>query len=320
MKRALLTGITGQDGSYLAEFLLAKGYEVYGLVRRTSTPRIDRIAHLKDRITFCEGDVLDGVALRQALSETQPDEIYNLAAQSFVGASWSAPLYTANVTGLGVLNVLEAVRQVCPNARFYQASTSEQFGDATESPQNELTPFRPRSPYGCAKVFGHNITVNYRESYGMFACCGICFNHESPRRSEEFVTRKISKAAARISLGLQDRLQLGNAQSERDWGFAGDYVEAMWLMLQADAPKDYVIGTGETHTVMSFASIAFEHVGLSAWDLVDWNAGDCLRPADVASLCADASKIQVDLGWKPTVQFKQLVVMMVDADLQAEAG
>lgn len=313
MPKALITGITGQDGSYLAGFLLAKGYEVHGLVRRASTDNLARLEHLRDRLHLHPADLLDFASIYHVLAKVQPHEIYNLAAMSFVPTSWQQPLLTADITAVGVTRVLEAMRCVCPQARFYQASSSEMFGKVLETPQRESTPFYPRSPYGVAKVYGHCITVNYRESYGLFACSGILFNHESPRRGLEFVTRKISHHVAKIKLGLAQKLPLGNLDAKRDWGFAGDYVRAMWLMLQQDAPSDYVVGTGETHSVREFCEIAFAHVGL------DWRKHVViderfLRPAEVDLLLGDASKAHAVLGWKPEVSFEQLVHMMVDAD------
>ncbi|MBK9384508.1 MAG: GDP-mannose 4,6-dehydratase [Planctomycetes bacterium] len=314
MKKALITGITGQDGSYLAEFLLAKGYEVYGLVRRSSTETHERIEHVKDRLTLLHGDLLDQSSLQRAIEESEPDEIYNLAAQSFVPTSWQEPVLTAEFTATGVTRMLEAIRQVRPQARFYQASSSEMFGKVMEVPQRESTPFYPRSPYGVAKVYGHWITVNYRESYRLFACCGILFNHESPRRGLEFVTRKVTDCVARIKLGLLEKLPIGNTEAKRDWGFAGDYVKAMWLMLQAGEPRDYVIATGETHSVAELCRVAFEHVGL------DWREHTVtdpryFRPAEVDLLVGDPSKAKAELGWRPEVDFQGLVRMMVDADL-----
>ncbi|MCS6976065.1 MAG: GDP-mannose 4,6-dehydratase [Gemmatales bacterium] len=313
---ALITGITGQDGSYLAEFLLEKGYRVCGMTRRASTENFQRIEHLRDRIELIQGDLLDSASLRQVLETTQPEEIYNLAAQSFVPTSWQQPVLTAEFTAVGVTRLLEAMKQICPKARFYQASSSEMFGKVRETPQRETTPFYPRSPYGVAKVYGHFITVNYRESYNLFACSGILFNHESPRRGLEFVTRKITHGVARIKLGLANELRLGNLQAKRDWGFAGDYVRAMWLMLQQPTPDDYVIGTGETHSVQEFVEIAFDHAGL------DWRKHVVVdpqfyRPAEVELLLADSSKARRVLGWQPQVNFEHLVRMMVDADLQA---
>lgn len=316
-KRALITGITGQDGSYLAEFLLEQGYEVFGLVRRTSTVNFGRISHIQDKITLVSGDMLDQTSLQGAISTAQPDEIYNLAAQSFVGTSWEQPTLTGNVTGLGVIRILDAVRHVNPAIRFYQASSSEMFGKVREVPQRESTPFYPRSPYGVAKVYGHWATVNYRESYNMFAVSGILFNHESPRRGLEFATRKITWNAARLKLGLTDKLHLGNPDARRDWGFAGDYVRAMWMMLQQDEPDDYVISTGETHSVREFVEAAFEIVNLSPDDYVVYNDPRYTRPAEVDLLVGDAGKAGTKLGWEPAVSFKELVAMMVEADLQA---
>jgi GDPmannose 4,6-dehydratase len=317
-KTALITGITGQDGSYLAELLLAKHYRVCGVVRRSSTENFLRIEHLRDRIELHQADLLDHTSMAQVLDLVQPDEVYNLAAMSFVPTSWLQPVLTAEFTAVGVTRLLEAVRQACPKARFYQASSSEMFGKVRETPQRETTPFHPRSPYGVAKVYGHHITVNYRESYGLFACSGILFNHESPRRGHEFVTRKISHAVARIKLGLQRELRLGNLQAKRDWGFAGDYVRAMWLLLQQERPEDFVVGTGQTHSVEEFVQIAFNHAGL------DWRRHVVIdpalqRPAEVDLLLADSTHARNTLGWQPTVTFEELVTMMVDADL-AEAG
>ena len=313
---ALITGITGQDGSYLAELLLEKGYRVHGMYRRSSTETFERLTHLLSRIELHSGDLLDQQSLVALLEKTQPDEVYNLAAQSFVPTSWQQPQLTGEVTGLGVTRMLDAIRIVNPKTRFYQASSSEMFGKVHETPQRETTPFHPRSPYGVAKVYGHYITMNYRESYGMFACSGILFNHESPRRGLEFVTRKITHAVARIKLGLAHELRLGNMQARRDWGFAGDYVRAMWMMLQQPAADDYVIGTGETHSVEEFVEIAFSHVGL------DWREYVVIdpkfhRPAEVDLLLSDPSKAIAALGWKPQTAFKKLVTMMVDADLAA---
>jgi GDPmannose 4,6-dehydratase len=314
-KRALITGITGQDGSYLAEHLLAAGYEVYGMVRRSSTETHGRIAHLMDRVFFVQADLLDQASLDKALEEAQPDEIYNLAAQSFVPTSWSQPTLTGEVTALGVMRMLESVRQVCPGARFYQASSSEMFGKVRQVPQNELTPFHPRSPYAVAKTYGHHITVNYRESYGLFAVSGILFNHESPRRGREFVTRKITDGAARIKLGLASELRLGNLDAERDWGYAGDYVRAMHLMLQQEEAEDFVIATGRTHSVRQFLEIAFGHLGLDYEQHVVQDPR-YLRPAEVDHLTGDTTKARKLLGWEPTVSFEQLVTMMVDADME----
>jgi GDPmannose 4,6-dehydratase len=317
-KSALITGITGQDGSYLAELLLEKGYKVYGLRRRTSTPMMDNIEHIKNEIEFIEGDLLDQGSLVNAIQIANPDEVYNLAAQSFVGTSWDQPSLTGQITGIGVTNLLEAVRQKKPDARFYQASSSEMFGKVVETPQKETTPFYPRSPYGVAKVYGHWITVNYRESYDLFACSGILFNHESPRRGIEFVTRKVTTAAARIKLGLQNELRMGNLDAKRDWGFAGDYVKAMWLMLQQDKPEDFVISTGETHTVQELVEIAFGHVGLNWRDYVVIDP-KFVRPAEVDLLLGDCSKAKEKLGWKLEVGFEDLVKMMVDSDLEQQS-
>jgi len=314
-KRALITGITGQDGSYLAELLLDKGYEVHGMVRRSSTENFERIDHLTDRVKLVQADLLDPTSLVEALEEAQPAEVYNLGAQSFVPTSWKQPVLTAEFTAVGVTRLLEALRRVDPGIRFYQASSSEMFGKVREVPQNEQTPFYPRSPYGVAKAYAHFITVNYRESYGLFAISGILFNHESPRRGLEFVTRKISDGVARIKLGLAEELRLGNLEAKRDWGYAGDYVEAMWLMLQADEPEDYVIATGEEHSVQECAEIAFEHAGL---DLDRHVIADpeFLRPAEVDHLVGDASKAREKLGWEPHVSFRELIEMMVDADVE----
>ncbi|OME80602.1 GDP-mannose 4,6-dehydratase [Paenibacillus sp. FSL A5-0031] len=313
-KNALITGITGQDGSYLAELLLEKGYKVYGLRRRTSVPILENIEHIKNEIEFIDGDLLDQGSLINAVRISNPDEVYNLAAQSFVGTSWDQPVLTGQVTGIGVTNMLEAVRLTKPEARFYQASSSEMFGKVVETPQVETTPFYPRSPYGVAKVYGHWITVNYRESFDMFACSGILFNHESPRRGVEFVTRKVTDAVARIKLGLQTELRMGNLDSKRDWGFAGDYVKAMWLMLQQDKPDDFVISTGETHTVEELVEIAFSHADLNWRDYVVIDPR-FVRPAEVDLLLGDCTKAKQQLGWKLEVSFDQLVKMMVDSDL-----
>jgi GDPmannose 4,6-dehydratase len=315
-KTALITGVTGQDGSYLAEFLLEQGYRVVGMVRRTSTVNFDRIKHIQDQIEIVQGDLLDQSSLMEIIRAYQPDEVYNLAAQSFVPTSFSQPVLTGEFTALGVTRLLEAIRHVKPDARFYQASSSEMFGKVVEVPQRETTPFYPRSPYGVAKVYGHWITVNYRESYGMFACSGILFNHESPRRGLEFVTHKVTHAAARIKLGLQRELRLGNLEARRDWGYAGDYVRGMWLMLQQDQPDDYVLATGETHSVRELCEVAFGHVGLDWRDYVVVDPKH-YRPAEVDLLIGDASKARRVLGWEPSVNFEQLVHMMVDADLQA---
>lgn len=319
MKKALITGITGQDGSYLADLLLAKGYEVTGMVRRASTETFDRIAHIRDRVRLEQGDLLDQFSLVKILEETQPDEIYNLAAMSFVPTSWNQPVLTGEFTALGVTKLLEAMRKVCPKAHFYQASSSEMFGKVVETPQSERTPFYPRSPYGVAKAYGHFITVNYRESYNLFACSGILFNHESPRRGKEFVTRKITDAVARIKLGTQKELRMGNLDAKRDWGFSGDYVRAMWMMLQQDTPSDYVVATGETHSVREFLEIAFSHVGLDYTDYVVIDPA-FIRPAEVDLLLGDATKARTTLGWKPEVSFRDLVTMMVDADLARQRG
>jgi len=319
MKKALITGITGQDGSYLAEFLLQKGYKVYGLTRRTSTVNFERIKHIEDQIELVQGDLLDQGSINDALLQTEPDEIYNLAAQSFVKTSWNQPVLTGEVTAIGVTRMLEAVRTVNPKIKFYQASSSEMFGKVTETPQKETTRFYPRSPYGVAKAYGHYITVNYRESYDLFACSGILFNHESPRRGLEFVTRKISHAVAKISLGKQDKVELGNLDAKRDWGFAGDYVEAMWLMLQQHESDDYVIATGESHSVEEFVKIAFATVGIDDWEkYVDANKKEFMRPAEVDYLIGDYSKAKKVLGWEPRTSFKELVEMMVKADVEAE--
>ncbi|MGH7720374.1 MAG: GDP-mannose 4,6-dehydratase [Gemmatimonadaceae bacterium] len=314
MPTALITGITGQDGSYLAELLLGKGYRVMGVVRRSSTTPYERIAHLIDRIELVSADLLDQHSLVEAIAACQPQEIYNLAAQSFVQTSWTQPVLTGEFTALGVTRMLEAVRRAAPAARFYQASSSEMFGKVAESPQRESTPFYPRSPYGVAKVYGHWITVNYRESYGLYAVSGILFNHESPRRGLEFVTRKISDGVARITLGLQRELRLGNLDARRDWGFAGDYVEAMWRMLQPDAPEDYVVGTGTTRSVRELCEVAFGVAGLDYRDHVVQDPA-FFRPAEVDLLVADPSKVTTELGWRPTVSFEELVRMMVEADL-----
>ncbi len=314
-KRALITGVTGQDGSYLAELLLDKGYEVFGMTRRASTENVERIAHLIDRLTLLQGDLLDPPSLDAALREAQPEEVYNLAAQSFVPTSWNQPVLTAEFTAVGVTRVLEAIRAVDPSIRFYQASSSEMFGKVREVPQTELTPFHPRSPYGVAKVYGHYITVNYRESYDLFATSGILFNHESSRRGLEFVTRKISDGVARIKLGLGEELRLGNLDALRDWGFAGDYVEAMWLMLQQDEPSDYVVATGEPHSVREFAELAFGHAGLE-WERHVVQDEQFFRPAEVDHLVGDSSKARAELGWEPRTTFRELAELMVDADLE----
>jgi GDPmannose 4,6-dehydratase len=314
-KRALITGITGQDGSHLADLLLEKGYEVFGMVRRSSTESFERISHLVDRVTLVQADLLDQPSLVGAIEEAQPAEIYNLAAQSFVPTSWKQPVLTAEFTAVGVTRMLEAMRRVDPSIRFYQASSSEMFGKVREVPQTETTPFYPRSPYGVAKVYGHFITVNYRESYGLFAVSGLLFNHEGPRRGLEFVTRKISDGVARIKLGLADELRLGNLDAKRDWGYAGDYVEAMWLMLQANEPDDYVIATGEEHSVREFVEIAFEHAGVDMEKHVVVDP-EFLRPAEVDHLVGDATKARENLGWEPRVSFRELVELMVDTDVE----
>jgi len=318
-KRALITGVTGQDGSYLAELLLEKGYEVLGMVRRSSTVNFERIAHLQDKITFVPGDLLDEISMIHILQEHRPQEVYNLAAQSFVQTSFGQPVLTGETTALGVTRLLDAIRLVDPEIRFYQASSSEMFGKVHEVPQTETTPFHPRSPYGVAKVYGHWITLNYRESYGLHATSGILFNHESPRRGLEFVTRKISHTVAQIKLGLVDELRLGNLDAQRDWGFAGDYVEAMWLMLQREIPEDFVICTGQTHSVREFCEVAFGHAGLN-WEehvVVDETF---FRPAEVDLLVGDATMADEMLGWKPETSFESLVTMMVDADIDLLTG
>ena len=314
-RRALITGITGQDGSYLAELLLEKGYEVHGIVRRASTEKFERIEHLRDKVTLHQGDLLDQRSLVDALRAARPDEVYNLAAMSFVAVSWIQPTLTAEFTGVGVTRMLEAVREVCPQARFYQASSSEMFGKVRQVPQNEDTPFYPRSPYGVAKAYGHFITVNYRESYDLFAISGILFNHESPRRGLEFVTRKVSWHAAAIKLGLVDELHLGNLDAERDWGFARDYVEAIWLMLQQDVAEDYVIATGQAHSVRECVDIAFDQAGVPVDDhvVVDQSL---LRPAEVDHLIGDYAKAKRNLGWEPRTSFEELMRLMVDADVE----
>jgi GDPmannose 4,6-dehydratase len=314
-KRALITGITGQDGSYLAEWLLEKGYEVFGVVRRSSSPNLWRIEHLLNRIELKPADLLDQLSLYRLLGEVRPTEFYNLAAMSFVPASWDQPLLTGEYNAQGVTRALEAIRQVDPKIRFYQASSSEMFGKVREVPQSEQTPFYPRSPYGVSKVYGHYITVNYRESYNLFACSGILFNHESPRRGLEFVTRKVTDGVARIKLGLSDSLPMGNLDAQRDWGFAGDYVRAMWLMLQQDEPDDYVVATGSTHTVKKLVELAFSHVGLD-WEKYVKIDQRFIRPAEVDLLIGDPAKAKKSLGWEPTVDFAGLVRMMVDADVQ----
>jgi GDPmannose 4,6-dehydratase len=314
MKTALVTGVTGQDGSYLAEFLLDKGYDVHGCVRRSSVEKFERIAHIRDRITLHQMDLLDQLSIITVLEDVEPREVYNLAAQSFVPTSWTQPLLTGEFTALGVTRMLEGIRTVNPDIRFYQASSSEMFGRVRHTPQNEETPFYPRSPYGVAKVYGHFITVNYRESYGLFATSGILFNHESPRRGLEFVTRKVSDAVARIKLGRQQLLHLGNLEAQRDWGYAGDYVDAMWRMLQRDEPEDFVIGTGAMHSVRDLVKLAFAHVGFD-WQEYVMEDPTLFRPAEVEHLCADASKARRLLDWEPLVDFEELVKMMVDSDL-----
>jgi GDPmannose 4,6-dehydratase len=313
--RALITGVTGQDGSYMAELLLSKGYEVYGLIRRSSVEKFDRIESFMERIELVEGDLTDQSSLDNAVHTVQPDEIYNFAAQSFVPVSWNQPVLTGDVTGLGVLRVLEAIRRHGPKAKFLQASSSEMFGKVQESPQNERTRFHPRSPYAVAKVFGHNTTVNYRESYSLFACCAIGFNHESPRRGMEFVTRKVTHQVARIKCGLANKLTLGNLDAQRDWGFAGDYVRAMWSILQQPEADDYVIATGKTHSIRDLLEIAFSRVGLNWEEHIDLDP-KLLRPAEVDYLRGDATKARERLGWDPKMDFKALISMMVDADLQ----
>ena len=318
MPNALITGFTGQDGSYLAEFLLKKGYNVFGLVRRTSIASDERIRHLLNDVEIVDADLLDQLSLIQALRRSKPDEVYNLAAQSFVPTSWSQPVLTGEYTALGVTRMLEAIRAVDMPARFYQASSSEMFGKVQEVPQRESTPFYPRSPYGVSKLYGHWITVNFRESYNTFACSGILFNHESPRRGPEFVTRKISRGVARIKLGLQKSLAMGNLEAKRDWGFAPDYVEAMWLMLQQERPDDYVVATGETHSVAEYLELAFRHIGIENWRDYVQTDPVFLRPAEVDLLVGDAGKARRVLGWRPRVAFSELVKIMVDADLELE--
>jgi GDPmannose 4,6-dehydratase len=319
MKRALITGITGQDGSYLAEFLLGKGYGVYGMVRRASFQRFDRIQHILDRVEIIEGDLTDQSSLDDAMKTIAPDEVYNLASQSFVPTSWNQPVLTADVTGTGVTRMIEAIRKHKPDSKFYQASTSEMFGKVRETPQSEMTPFYPRSPYGVAKIYAHWITINYRESYDIFACSGICFNHESPRRGLEFISRKVTDGVARIKLGLADTLKLGNLEARRDWGFAKDFVEAMWLMLQQDQPEDYVIATGVSHSVQDLVETAFSYVGLpmEPYVVVD---PKLFRPAEVDILVGDASKAKAKLGWTPTCSFQEMIHMMVKADLKRLAN
>ena len=314
--RALITGVTGQDGSYMAELLLGKGYEVFGLVRRSSVKKFDRIEALMDDIELVEGDLTDQSSLDSVIHSVQPDEVYNLAAQSFVPVSWNQPVLTGDVTGLGVIRVLEAIRRHRPQAKFLQASSSEMFGKVRETPQTEKTPFHPRSPYGVAKVFGHHITVNYRESYGLFACSAMGFNHESPRRGLEFVTRKVTHQVARIKCGLAKKLLMGNLEAERDWGFAGDYVRAMWMILQQSAPDDYVLATSKTHSIRELLEVAFGSVGLDWEEYVEIDP-KLMRPAEVDFLCGDASKAREKLGWEPQVGFEELIKMMVEADLEA---
>ena len=318
-RRALITGITGQDGSYLAEFLLEKGYHVIGMVRRASTESFERIAHLRDRIAILEGDLLDQLSLITLLHQVKPHEVYNLAAMSFVPTSWDQPILTSEVTALGATRLLEAIRVVDRGIRFYQASSSEMYGKVRETPQSELTPFHPRSPYGVAKTYAHYITVNYRESYGLFACSGILFNHESPRRGKQFVTRKVTDGVGRIKTGRLKELRLGNLDAKRDWGFAGDYVQAMWLMLQQPKADDYVVASGETHSVRELCEIAFEHVDLD-WEKYVVVDPAYVRPAEVDLLIGDAAKARRVLGWRPKHSFRQLVEMMVDADVAAAVG
>ncbi len=319
MKSALITGITGQDGPYLAEFLLSKGYDVWGTVRRLSTPNMENIKDIVDNIHLVSADLLDQGSLTDAIHKAKPDEVYNLAAQSFVKASWDQPVLTGEFTGLGVTRVLEAIRTTNPKIKFYQASSSEMFGKVTETPQKETTRFHPRSPYGVAKVYGHYITQNYRESYGIFACSGILFNHESPRRGIEFVTRKIANGVARIKLGKQSKIILGNLESKRDWGYSGDYVKAMWMMLQQPEPDDYVIATGETHSVREFVELAFKNAGIEDWEhYVVQDHPEHTRPAEVDYLIGDYTKAKEKLGWEPEVSFEDLVKMMVEAELERE--
>ena len=315
MKRVLITGVTGQDGSYLAEFLLGKGYRVFGLVRRSSTLNFERIAHIQDRIELLQGDLLDQNTLIEAVRQAEPDEVYNLAAQSFVPTSWNQPVLTGEFTALGVTRLLEAVRVINPKIRVYQASTSEMFGKVRETPQSEQTPFYPRSPYGVAKIYGHWITINYRESYGLFCCSGILFNHESPRRGLEFASRKVTNGAARIKLGLQKKLSMGNLEARRDWGYAGDYVRAMWLMLQQNEPEDYVIATGKARTVRELCQIAFELVGLDYRNHIEIDP-KLVRPAEVDFLLGDYGKAKKKLRWQPEVSFEEMIEMMVRADLE----
>ncbi len=318
-RRALITGITGQDGSYLADLLIEEGYEVFGMVRRASTENFERLSHIIDRVTLMQGDLLDQFSLVSVLEASKPDEVYNLAAQSFVPTSWRQPVLTAEFTAVGVTRMLEAIRQVDRSIRFYQASSSEMFGKVRQIPQTEETPFYPRSPYGVAKAYGHFITVNYRESYELFAASGILFNHESPRRGLEFVTRKITDGVARIKLGLADELRLGDLEPKRDWGFAGDYVRAMWLMLQQETPADYVIATGEQHSVREFAELAFNHAGLD-WEQYVVRDEQLIRPAEVFDLVGDPSRARRELDWEPRVSFRELVELMVDADLDRLSG
>lgn len=313
MKKALITGITGQDGSYLAELLLEKGYQVYGMVRRSSVENYERVEHIRERLHFVQGDLTDQSSLDEAVKGIMPDEVYNLAAQSFVPTSWNQPVLTADVTGLGVTRVLEAIRKHKPDAKFYQASSSEMFGKVQETPQTEKTPFYPRSPYGVSKVYGHWITVNYRESYGIFACSGILFNHESPRRGLEFVSRKVTNTVAKIKLGLATELRMGNMDAKRDWGFAGDYVRAMWSMLQQNQPDDFVIATGETHSVQELVDIAFDCVGLNAKNYVVTDP-KFLRPAEVDLLIGNPEKAKRKLGWAPSISFEKLIDLMVKED------
>ena len=316
MKKALITGVNGMDGSHLADLLLEKGYEVYGMERRTSSPNRTNTKHLEGKITFVNGDLTDQNSLLRCLKESDPDEVYNLASQSFVGESWNTPEQTSDVSGLGVLRVLEAIREYGKPIKFYQASTSEMFGRMVENPAKESTPFYPRSPYGVAKLYGHWITKNYRESYGMYACSGILFNHESERRGIEFVTRKITDGIARIELGLQDKITLGNLDSKRDWGYAPDYVEAMWLMLQQNEPEDYVIATGETHSIREFLDVAFNHIGIDDWENYIGQDPRFMRPAEVDVLRGDSTRAKNELGWEPKTSFKELVEKMVNNDLR----
>jgi GDPmannose 4,6-dehydratase len=316
MKSALITGITGQDGSYLAEFLIQKGYKVYGLARRLSTPNYGRIEQILDKIVLLEGDMMDEASLTRAIIETKPDEVYNLAAQSFVATSWKQPVVTSEITAIGTLRLLDAVRQQAPKARFYQASTSEMYGNATDTVQDEQSKFSPRSPYAISKLFAHWIAVNYRESYGMYICCGILFNHESPRRGIEFVSRKITDGVARIKLGLAKELVLGNLDAKRDWGYAGDYVEAMWLMLQQEKPEDYVVSTGVTHSVKDFVRTAFKVIGITNWEKYVKQDEKYIRPAELFTLQGNNSKAWKQLNWKPRMKFDDLVTLMVEADIK----